>query len=59
MGDDEQATSERPDDDAAETAGTTAEDPNESTEGLLDEDALRTHAKQVSDAIQEAKNRNP
>jgi hypothetical protein len=58
MGDEEQANDEQPAEDAAETARETAEDPNESTEGLLDEDTLREHAKRVSDAIQEAKNRN-
>jgi hypothetical protein len=43
---------ERPD--PAETG-----DPNESTEGLLDEDKLRKDAREVDLAIQEAKNRNP
>jgi hypothetical protein len=43
---------ERPD--RAETG-----DPNQSTEGLLDEDKLREDAREVDQAIQDAKNRNP
>jgi hypothetical protein len=33
-------------------------DPNESTEGLLDEDKLRKDARKVDQVIQDAKNRN-
>ena len=44
---------------AEETSRAEADDPNESTEGLLDEDELREHAHEVDAAIQEAKNRNP
>ncbi len=42
-----------------ETSRAETDDPNESTEGLLDEDELREHAREVDAAIQEAKNRNP
>jgi hypothetical protein len=34
-------------------------DHNEATEGLLDEDKLRRDAREVDQAIQDAKNRNP
>jgi hypothetical protein len=34
-------------------------DPNESTEGLLDEEHLRDHAADVDRQIREARNRNP
>jgi hypothetical protein len=44
---------------ADETSRAEADDPNESTEGLLDEDELREQAREVDAAIQEAKNRNP
>jgi hypothetical protein len=44
--------------DAAEDAPPPADDPNQSTEGLLDEQELREHAHEVDAAIQEAKSRN-
>ena len=44
---------------AEKTSRAETDDPNESTEGLLDEDELREHAHEVDAAIQEAKNRNP
>jgi hypothetical protein len=44
---------------AKETSSAETDDPNESTKGLLDEDELREHAREVDVAIQEAKNRNP
>jgi hypothetical protein len=58
MSSDEQATDEQARDEPDESGRNTEDDPNESTEGLLDEESLRAHAKEVSDAIQEAKNRN-
>ena len=44
--------------DADEAAAPASEDPNESTAGLLDEDTLREHAREVDSAIQDAKSRN-
>lgn len=54
----ERANDEQGQADAADEASPPADDPNESTEGLLDEPALREHADQVDAAIQEAKSRN-
>jgi hypothetical protein len=55
---DEREKHEQEDADAGADTAPPAEDPNESTEGLLDEQALRTHADEVDAAIQEAKSRN-
>ena len=58
MSDDEQRTGEHEPDDADPDASGAADDPNESTEGVLDEDTLRAHAREVEDAINEARRRN-
>jgi hypothetical protein len=57
---DEQSTGEHEsdDEDADADASHATEDPNTSTEGVLDEKTLRTHAREVGDAINEARRRN-
>lgn len=44
--------------DAAGDMPDAGDDPNTSTDGLLDEEKLRAHAHEVDDAIQEARRRN-
>jgi hypothetical protein len=55
---DEREQQEPEEEDAGKDAPPPADDPNQSTEGLLDEQALREHADEVDAAIQEAKSRN-
>ena len=55
---DEREQDEQGHPDADADAPPPAGDPNESTDGLLDEHALREHADEVDAAIQEAKSRN-
>ncbi len=43
---------------ASEGASDPTDDPNMSTEGVLDEEELRAHAREVDNAIQEARRRN-
>ncbi|HEY1480637.1 MAG TPA: hypothetical protein VGF46_11435 [Gaiellales bacterium] len=58
MGDREHADEQQAADDANEAARDSTEHPEAATAGVLDEEKLREHADQVSDAIQEAKSRN-
>ena len=58
MSDDEQRTREHEPDDADTGASVADDDPNTSTEGLLDEKTLRAHAREVEDAINDARRRN-
>jgi hypothetical protein len=60
VSDDEQRTREHGSDDtdADADAGGSDDDPNRSTEGVLDEEKLRADASEVEDAINEARRRN-
>jgi hypothetical protein len=58
VSDDEQRTREHEPDDADTDASGSGDDPNTSTEGVLDEETLRAHASEVEDAINEARRRN-
>jgi hypothetical protein len=58
MGDDTQQERARAADAAPTEESGSSDDPNTSTEGLLDEERLLEHAREVDDAIQEARRRN-
>jgi hypothetical protein len=58
VSDDEQRTREHEPDDTRTDASGSSDDPNTSTEGVLDEETLREHASEVEDAINEARRRN-
>lgn len=58
MSDDRQQERARAADAAPTEKSGSSDDPNTSTEGLLDEETLREHAREVDDAIQEARRRN-
>jgi hypothetical protein len=58
VSDDEQSTREHEPDDADTDASVSDDDPNTSTEGILDEAALRAHAREVEAAINDARRRN-
>jgi hypothetical protein len=54
-----QPTREPASDDAdTDASNSTDDDPNTSTEGVLDEETLRAHAREVDHAIDEARRRN-
>ena len=61
MSNEQQTREHEPDDDDADAdadASGSTDDPNMSTEGVLDEETLRAHAREVDDAIDEARRRN-
>jgi hypothetical protein len=58
-GENAQPTRELASDDAdTDASSSTDDDPNTSTEGVLDEETLRAHAREVDQAIDEARRRN-
>jgi hypothetical protein len=58
VSDDAQQTREQEPTDQGTDASDVTDDPNTSTEGVLDEETLRAHASEVEDAINEARRRN-